>query len=129
MNNKTFSKIRVAFIIQGCPRCRLICEFIERINAKLPVYKRIQVIDCTYYNNYKITENYLINLYGKHFDGFPTLFIGNKKISGANTRIESEAFLSSLLEEEYDIPEYSDKKFNKKCEFKKGIFGRKIICN
>ena len=128
MNQEMFNKIRVLFVIQGCQHCRVWLEFIERINAKLPIHKRIKIVDCTYYQNYHILTDQLIALYNKHFDGFPCMFIGNLKISGMNSRIEAEEYLSSLLEEEFIIPEFNERKFNKDCEIKDSMFKQKVIC-
>src|SRR3990167_4996689 len=125
MNQEFFTNQRVLFIIQGCHHCRKIMEFIERINMKLPIDKRIKLVDCTLSQNYGIIDNPLIEVYAKHFDGFPSLFIGSLKIVGANSRIEIESYLTALLEEEFIYPEYSNGKFNKECKFVKSkIFGR-----
>jgi len=129
MNNKFFNKSRVAFVMMGCSHCRTLLEFIERINFKLPIQKRIKVIDCTLYQNYGLVTDNLILLYSKYFDGYPTLFMGNTKISGAHTRIEYETFLHDLLEDEFVIQESSEHKFNKECSFKKsGIFKGVALC-
>lgn len=107
----------------------MLMEFVERLNFKLPIDKRIKVIDCTQYQNYGIVTNQLILLYSKHFDGFPTTFIGNTKISGSNSRIEYETFLYGLLEDEFIVPEQNKHKFIKDCEYnKKGLFKGKVIC-
>lgn len=129
MNNHFFNNKRIVFVTRGCPHCRILMEFIERINYKLPIDKRIQIVDCTLYQSYGIATNNLILLYSKHFDGFPTLFLGNTKISGSHTRIEYETFLHDYLEDEFIIKEYSDHKFNKDCMFsKKGIFKGVPLC-
>ncbi|MEK6882586.1 MAG: hypothetical protein AABY22_23395 [Nanoarchaeota archaeon] len=129
MDYKMFTNSRVLFVLQRCVHCRVWMEFIERINLKLPIEKRIKIVDCTYYQNYGILTDPLISLYGKHFDGFPTLFIGSLKIVGMNSRIEAETYLNALLEEEYVNPEQDNRKFLKECErIKKGWFGEKIIC-
>ncbi|MEM3075069.1 MAG: hypothetical protein QW727_03970 [Candidatus Pacearchaeota archaeon] len=129
MNYEFFNKNRVIFILQGCYYCRKVMPIIERINMKLPIDKRIKIIDCSLYNNYGIIDNPLIEMYGKHFDGFPTLFIGNLKISGANTIEEYYYYLNPLLEGDYMVPEYTNQKFNKECEFKnKWYFLKRVVC-
>ncbi|MEK6878722.1 MAG: hypothetical protein AABY22_03895 [Nanoarchaeota archaeon] len=129
MNQQFFNNNRVAFMVDMCQHCRVWKEFIERINMKLPVNKRIKMVDCTYFQKYGILTDNLISLYNKHFSGFPTIFIGSIKISGANSRIEAETYLKALLEEEFIIPEYTEQKFNKDCEFiKRGLFGKRLVC-
>jgi len=130
MNNKFFNNMRIAFVMQGCSHCRILSEFLESINFKLPIHKRIKVVDCTLYQNYGIVTDNLILLYSKYFDGYPTVFMGNTKISGSHTRIEYETFLHDLLEDEFVIKESSDFKFNKDCSFKKnGIFKGVAVCH
>lgn len=96
---------------------------------KLPVDKRVKVVDCTIYQRYGIVTDPLITLYSKHFTGFPVAFIGNRKVDGANSQIESEELYNSILEEDFIVQEYNDKKFNKECEiYGRGIFKRRVIC-
>lgn len=130
MNYQTFKKLRVLFYIQGCPRCKLLLPIVNSYNFKVNVYNQIKLVDCTYYQNYGIPTDPLILLYGKHFDGYPSLFYGDKKIIGANSRIESEAQILTLFEKELIIFEENEHKFNKVCEFKnEGLFKNKAICN
>lgn len=129
MNNQFFNKMRACFVMQGCSHCRILLEFIESINFKLPIDKRIKVVDCTLYQSYGIVTDNLILLYSKYFDGYPTLFIGNTKISGSHTRIEYETYLHDLLEDEFVIKESSEHKFNKNCEIKKkGYLKGRAVC-
>jgi len=130
MNPETFRKLNVCFIVQECARCRILCEFIERINMKLPINERIRIIDCTYYQKYGIIDNPLIAIYDKSFSGFPTIFLKNGiKINGTNTRIESETFLKTLLQDMYVIKEDNEFVFDKKCSYQdKGLFKHKIVC-
>ena len=128
MNQQVFNKLRLAFFVEGCLHCRTWKDFIQRINGKLPIEKRIKIIDCTEFQKYNIISDPLIVLYNKHFDGFPCIFIGNLKISGSNSRIESETYLTALLEDEFIVSEYDDRKFNKECEFKKVAWKQRVVC-
>lgn len=123
-----FRKYRVLFIRSSCPHCRLYCHFIERINAKLPISKRIKVVDCEY-TRYGVTSDPLILLFDKSIDGFPCLFIDGVKKSGANSVVESKAWLESYLNRELLISEENKFMFNKECEFNQsGIFKGRPIC-
>lgn len=129
MDLKIFNNNRIAFILQGCPHCRTICEFIERINQKLPFNKRIDVIDCTQFQSFGIVTDARILLYSKHFDGYPCIFLGNQRIPGTNTREEIESFLYAFLKDELIIGESNPFIFNKECEIiRKGIFKNNIAC-
>lgn len=128
MNLKTFNNSRVAFIIQRCPHCRTLCEFIERINMKLPFNKRIDVIDCTQFQNFGIINDQRILLYSKHFDGYPCIFLGNQRIPGTNTREEIEAFLNAYLKDEFIIGESNEFIFDKECEIKRKGLINGVVC-
>lgn len=130
MMPELFRKMSVCFILDGCPRCAIICSFIERINIRLPINERIKIINCTYYQRTGIPDHPLILLYNKSFDGFPTLFIKGRKISGSNTNFESEVQIKTLLQDYFIVPEHNNFTFNKECEIeKKGIFKNKVVCN
>jgi hypothetical protein len=130
MKPELFRKLNLAFTIDHCPRCRILCEFIERINQKLPINERIRIVNCTYYQKYGIIDNPLIQLYSKSFEGYPTIFLKNGiKIDGANTRIESEIFLKTILQDMYIIGEDNEFIFDKECSYKdKGLFKNKVVC-
>ena len=129
MTPEQFRKNRVMFYLDSCPHCRGILEFISKINLKLPIEKRIKLVECGIYQRNGIVTDPLQLLYNEKFNGFPTIFIGNIQLNGSNSRFESEATINALLEEDFVIPEYSSKKFNKDCSFnKKGLFKGKILC-
>ena len=128
MNSEQFKKYNILFYIDDCPKCRILCEFIGRLNQKLTIENNIKMINCTYYQKYGIVSDQLILLFNKHFDGFPTLFFKGIKVAGANSRIESEAFLHDLYEEFFVVKE-DNRKFKKECEYiKKGALRGKIKC-
>lgn len=129
MNSEMFNKRRILFFIQGCSYCRRILEIIPRINARLPIHKRIKLIDCTYYQRYGILTDPLIALYAKNFTGYPTLFIGPTKTEGFHSKIESEIYMYSHVDKEFIIGESNKYTFNKDCEFAtQGKFKGEIIC-
>lgn len=130
MQPKLYRKINVLFYMNSCPHCRTLCEFIERINCKLPIEKQIKMVECTYYQKYGVISDPLLQMYSKKFDGYPTLFAGSIKISGTNSKIESYEFIKGLLEEDFVMPEQSNHKFLKNCELNKsGWLRGKVICN
>ena len=138
-NHELFSKARILFKIRSCGYCRLYDEFIETINAKLPIGKRITIIDCTDYHDFKIITDSRIPIFEKYIEGsYPCLFIDGIRIQGSNSREELEAFVKSLLSEDFIINEdlvieVEDKdypiQFNQDCHYeKKGFFRRHIVC-
>ena len=128
MEPNQFRKYRVLFIRQGCQFCRRYLEFIERINSKLPIDKRIKFIDCSMMK-YGIVSDNLINLFDKQIDGYPCLFLSGIKISGINSAIEAKSFLESYLDKEFIIPEENKFMFSGDCSFKKsGLFKNQVVC-
>ena len=128
MTPQQFRKYRILFIKQKCEHCRKVIGFIERINSKLPIDKRVRVIDCTMYQDYGILNDPLIQLFSKSFDGYPTAFISGIKVSGANSRVEIETYINDLLEDDFIIGESNERRFNKDCEVSKGLFRGEVVC-
>lgn len=127
MNVKQFRKYRILFFEQSCSHCNKYLEFIERINAKLPTEKRIKLVDCEF-SKYGITDP-LYDLFEKHIDGFPTLFLDGSKKTGINSVIESLAYLESYLNRQFVVPEYNKFMFDKECYVQqKGKLKGEIIC-
>ena len=111
---------RILFIRQRCEHCRKYLEFIERINAKLPIRNRIKIIDCTMLK-YGIVEDPLVQLFDKSIKGYPSLFLiddyGNGdirkiKLDGINSIIETKAYLESYLNKEFIVFEENNDMFN-----------------
>lgn len=127
MMPEIFRKYRILFYKDGCHRCRIL-YFIPRINEKLPPGKKIKMIECTAYDRYGIPTDPLQILFSKLFTGYPTAFIDGEIIDGANSKIESEEYFQSLLEDDFEIPEQSRHKFLKDCEYKKEGLIRGVIC-
>lgn len=127
------------FTISDCPFCRKWMDFIERVNKDLKFEKRIRVIDCTKYHQFRIIENPAIRTFYKYIDGeYPVLFhvtgvfgsniVGLRK-DGTNSVTEAEAWIRSLLDEDFIYPQNNQYMFRKECSFgKKGIFNKRILC-
>lgn len=130
MNAEQYNKYNIVFIKNGCDRCRVLCQFIHRLNIKLPINRRIRIINCSYSQQYGIIDDPLISLFDKSFDSFPTLFIEGVKVVGVNSREEIETYLYTYFHNYFIVTEDNPFMFNKDCEIKqKGIFKGKIICN
>lgn len=124
------SQGRILFVVNQCKNCSIWKSFIERINVELKFDKRIQVIDCTEYHDFGITTNPIIRLFAPYIGGeYPVLFMDFVRKDGTNTRVEAEAWLRSMLHEDFLEPRYNEFMFNKECQYgKRGILRKKIIC-
>ena len=128
MNSELFLKKRVLFVEDFCPYCKLWLEVIERINAHLPIDKRIDVVNCSNWQSTGLADNSLIPIYAKYISGFPILFFEGKMVVGTNSKEECESFLKSLCQYDFIIPMTPEKTFDYDCSFKKTIWGRRIVC-
>ena len=107
---------RFCFVVNLCEHCSVWKSFIERINSELKFNKRIQIIDCTEYHDFEITNNPIIKLFAPHIKGeYPVLFINFSRKDGTNTRIEAESWLRAMLHDDFLEPRYNEDMFNKEC--------------
>jgi len=134
-----FMNARLLFVIEGCPYCRLYKSFIEEVNQKLDIRKRIKLVDCTLYHSQRIVTDSRIPLFFEYYKGiYPTLFLNGGIIRGANTNEELVAWIKSRLTDDFTIPEDKYLKVNGKeipltheqsCKFKKTRYwGRTVVC-
>ena len=138
-NREILNNSIILFKIQGCAHCRKYLEFIEMVNAKLPLSKQIKVIDATMYHDYGIITDSLIPLFIKYYKGnYPSFFINGELISGANSVEELKAriipyfsdyfIIKEDLSTEVDGKEY-EWLFDKDCKYvKKGLWRGKLEC-
>lgn len=118
------------FVITGCYHCLIYKEFIDRFNLKMPLNKRIQIINCDSYYDFGVPEHPLIEVFAEYLEGtFPTLFFEGLIVRGANTREELEAFLRGLTHQDFVNKEPNSNIFNKTCKYiKEGFFKNKLEC-
>jgi len=124
------SKGRFLFVVNDCENCSVWKTFIERVNAELKFDKRIKVIDCSNYHDFKITDNPIIKLFAPFIRGeYPVLFHMMGRKDGTNTRVEAEAWLRARIHDDFLEPRYNEFMFNKECRYgERGFIRKKIIC-
>lgn len=132
MRNPIFKK-NYLFVRDGCDYCRIAKKSVNKINLKLPITKQIQIIDCTYFDNYGIINNPIINQFKEKIEAYPTLFINGVKKEGANSVIQYTSWLKVKLfnnllisignEYLHSIEKYE--MFDFECKKK----GGRIVCN
>lgn len=121
------------FVKDGCDYCKIAKKAVNKINLKLPIIKQIQIVDCTYYDNYGIINDPILNLFRDKINAFPTLFINGTKKEGANSVIEYFAWLKAKLLNKFLINEGNEylpnlevyAMFDYDCVRKSG----RIVCN
>lgn len=91
--------MRILLKKRQCPICINYLGVVQRINARLPIDKRIQVVDTSDYEEHGINLSPIIN--HLQWSGTPTLFINGIKVVGATTKEHIRGFLESFLKEEF----------------------------
>ena len=121
--------------MDNCTKCDIWEEFVEEINSELKPEKRIEVIDCTNFHDYGITDDLRILKFmpfikGTHDYGvYPILFFEGRRKDFINSRTEAESWLRARVHEDFLLPVYNPDMFSKECQFgEKGVFKKKIIC-
>ncbi len=128
IDRNLFMNGRVIFVLSFCNNCKIYLQFVERFNSNMSPDKRINIVDCTKWQETGIPDDPLIVKYSKYIDGFPSLFFEGKKISGTNSREEAEAFLKVLCANDFKLPTSIPYLFDKECAYKNTFFGRRIVC-
>ena len=90
--------MRALFIKSSCPFCRMALMPIEEINAKLPIGKRIDVIDCKDWENFGLKTLPIMDKF--KFDGYPTLFLDGIEIKNILAKDQLRSFLNGYFEKE-----------------------------
>lgn len=127
MINPLLSKGRFLFVREGCPYCAMYKRFIFAFNLELQPEKRIQVIDCTFYDKFGM-PNPIIDLFEPYIEGYPALVIDGEIKTGANSVLECKSFLKARLFNDFQFQQYPESlpiinkstMFNKKCRQHKG---------
>lgn len=124
-----YKNTRALYVLNSCKHCRKWKEFIERLNFKIELGKRIEVIDCTMYDKFGVVTNPLIKVFEKYIKEYPTLIFDGVLISGTNSREEAEAYIRTALRNDFILPTEIKNIFNKDCHFeKKGfLIKRKVL--
>ncbi|HEY0090073.1 MAG TPA: hypothetical protein VGB37_14600 [Candidatus Lokiarchaeia archaeon] len=105
------SKLNVArFLLVkfGCPYCRNFQKSIQLINLRLPIDKRIKVVDCMYWERYGVQLEPIMKKFEKDGlnEGYPLCFLTKDGIENGITLEPSspemlKAYLNKFLEEEF----------------------------
>lgn len=91
-----------------CPFCRDFEKAIKMINLKLPIERRIQIIDCMHWERYGIQLEPIMRKFEKDGlnDGYPLCFITKEGIEQGlilepTTPDILKSYLNKFLEEEF----------------------------
>lgn len=121
---------KLLFVVDGCSHCPIWKEFIEQINEEVEIEDRIEVIDCTLFEDYGIVDDFRILLFMPYIQHeYPILFYKGGRKDGTNTRMEAEDWLRAKLDDKFSLPQDNPYLFRKQCEFiERGRFKKKLFC-
>lgn len=130
---------RDLFVVEKCVHCAFWKKRVHRFNVMVDIKDRIRVHDCTRYHDFKIIDDPIIRLYAPYIKNtYPVLFFKGRRYDGGNSLPEVESILKTELLINSKIPvdltiEINGRResllFNKNCEFKKTLFGKKPVCS
>jgi len=94
---------RMLLTRRRCPVCRDFLRVILKINQRLPVEKRIKIIDCYEWEEFGVRGIPLMDKLEKEglSEGFPFLYISGIIVEPAPTTEILETVLTNLLKEDF----------------------------
>ncbi len=92
---------RFLLVRSGCPHCREFLKAIRIVNLKLPLEKKIKIIDCAEWENYGIIIEPVMEKFEKDGlkEGYPLCFIDGIIIEPAPKDV-LKVYVEKLLEED-----------------------------
>lgn len=93
---------RFLLVRKGCPFCRQFIRVISKLNLRLPIDKRIQIIDCYEWEHFGLRNIPLMDKLEKEGlnEGFPFLFIDSIVIDPSPTTEQLKILLEKFLNED-----------------------------
>ena len=86
-------------IKSGCPHCREVLMPIENINMKLPIGKRIQVMDLKHFELFGIRDFPIAEKMPK-FSGYPHVHLDNFSVTNILNKKQISAFLEGYFQQD-----------------------------
>jgi len=96
---------RFLVVRKGCPFCRQMLKVISKINLKLPLDKRIQIIDAWEWEQFGLDNQMILKKMNKIGldDGFPFLYMEGVIIEPSPTTEQLRILLETYLNDEIII--------------------------
>ena len=93
---------RLLIIRRMCPYCRRMIEVVSKINLRLPIDKKIHIIDCYEYEEFDLENLPIMKKLEKDglSEGFPFLYIDGICLENAPTPKQMEILLQTFLKQD-----------------------------
>lgn len=95
--------MRILLTKRGCPFCRDIIKVVNKINWRLDIDKRIKIVDCWEWEEFKLDYPLIMRKFEKEgqLQGYPHLYMDGVEIDPAPTSELMRALLESYLKEDF----------------------------
>jgi len=93
---------RVLLIEMGCPGCKEYLRVIPKINLRLPIDKKIQIVDCFEWEQFGFKSHPIMDNFDRDdFQDYPLLYLDSILITGVLWAEQLKIFLEKFLEKDF----------------------------
>jgi len=93
---------RVLLVESGCPGCKEYLRVIPKINLRLPIDKRIKIVDCFEWEQFGFKSHPIMDNFDRDdFQDYPLLYLNGILITGVLWAEQLKIFLEKYLEEDF----------------------------
>jgi len=87
---------------RGCPYCRMASSVINLINLRLPVEKRIRIIDNFHWEEFRVDLIPAVKILSRRgFDSYPFIYIDGVVVDNVPTPKILKTYLNTLLQGDF----------------------------
>jgi len=96
---------RFLLVRKGCPFCRQFIKIVSKLNLRLPIDKRIRIIDCYEWEEFGLRNMPLMDKLEKDglSEGFPFCYVDGIIVEPAPTQEQLKIVFETLLKEDFII--------------------------
>ncbi len=93
---------RVLLIRRGCSGCREYLRVLPKINLRLPIEKKIKVIDCFEWEQFGLKSHPIMDKFSEEdFEDYPLLYLDGILVTGAVWAEQLKIFLENYLKGDF----------------------------
>jgi len=93
---------RVLLVESSCPGCKEYLKVIPKINLRLPIEKRIKIIDCFEWEQFGFKSHPIMDNFDRDdFQDYPLLYLNGILITGVLWAEQLKIFLEKFLEKDF----------------------------
>lgn len=94
--------MRVLLIRQGCNGCKEYLRVLPKMNLRLPIEKKIEIIDCFEWEQFGLKSHPIMDKFSdKDFEDYPLLYLDGILVTGVAWAEQIKIFLEKYLKEDF----------------------------